>query len=73
VTPKRYNIHLINIHALTNDTEEEAKDQFYEQLGRVYAACPSHEVTLVMEDANAIVGQKTIYQPTIGIRQAQPT
>jgi hypothetical protein len=39
---------LINIHAPTNDSEEEAKDQFYEQLERAYAgaACPSHDVKL---------------------------
>jgi hypothetical protein len=49
---------LINIHAPTNDSEEEAKDQFYEQLERAYAACPSHDVKLVMGDANAKVGNR---------------
>jgi hypothetical protein len=42
------------------------KDQFYEQLERAYAACPSHDVNLVMEDANAKVGRETVHQPTIG-------
>jgi hypothetical protein len=32
-----FNYSLINIHAPTNDSEEEAKDQFYEQLERAYA------------------------------------
>jgi hypothetical protein len=54
-----------NIHAPTNDSEEEAKDQFYEQLERAYAACPSHDVKLVMGDANAKVGRETVQQPTI--------
>jgi hypothetical protein len=31
------NYSLINIHAPTNDSEEEAKDQFYEQLEGAYA------------------------------------
>jgi hypothetical protein len=60
-----FNFSLINIHAPTNDSEEEAKDQFYEQLERAYAACPSHDVKLVMEDANAKVGRETVHQPTI--------
>jgi exonuclease III len=42
------NYSLINIHAPTNYSEEEAKDQFYEQLERAYAACPSHDEKLVM-------------------------
>jgi hypothetical protein len=31
-----------------------------------YAASPSHDVKLVMEDANAKVGRETVHQPTIG-------
>jgi hypothetical protein len=56
-----FNYSLINIHAPTNDFEEEAKYQFYEQLERAYAACPSHDVKLVMGDANAKVGRETVY------------
>jgi hypothetical protein len=41
-----FNYSLINIHAPTNDSEEEAKDQFYEQLERAHAACPSYDVKL---------------------------
>jgi hypothetical protein len=57
-----FNYSLINIHALTNDSEQEAKDQFYEQLERAYAdaACPSYDGNLVMGDANAKVGRETI-------------
>jgi exonuclease III len=42
-----FNYFLIN--APINDSEEEAKNQFYEQLERVYAACPSHDVKLVTQ------------------------
>jgi hypothetical protein len=56
-----FNYSLINIHAPTNDSEEEAKDAFYEQL-----TCPKNDVKLVMGDANAKVGKKTVHQPTIG-------
>jgi hypothetical protein len=61
-----FNYSLINIHAPTNVSEEKAKDQFYEQLERAYAAYPSHDVKLVREDANAKVGRVTVHQPTIG-------
>jgi hypothetical protein len=47
------------MHAPTNDSENEAKDQFYEQPERAYAAYPSHDVKLVMGDANAKVGRET--------------
>jgi hypothetical protein len=60
------NYSLINIHAPTNDSEEEAKDQFYEHLERAHVAYPSHDVKLVMGDASAKVGRETVHQPTIG-------
>jgi hypothetical protein len=44
IKDKFFNYSLINIHAPTNDSEKEAKDQFYEQLERTDAACPSHDV-----------------------------
>jgi hypothetical protein len=33
-----FNYSLINIHAPANDSEDEANDQFYENLERAYAA-----------------------------------
>jgi hypothetical protein len=61
-----FNYSLINIHAPTNDSEEEAKDQFYEQLEQAYAVCPSHDVKLVMGDANA----KVVREPYISQQKA---
>jgi hypothetical protein len=55
------------LHAPTNDSEEEAKDQFYEQLERTDAACPSHDVKLVMGDANArweTIGKHILHEST---------
>jgi exonuclease III len=48
-----FNYSLINMHAPTNDSEKEAKDQFYAQLEWAYTAFPNHDVRLVMGDANA--------------------
>jgi exonuclease III len=36
-----FNYSLINIHAPTNDSEEDAKDAFYEQLEQAYITCLS--------------------------------
>jgi hypothetical protein len=58
------NYSLINIHAPTNDSEEEAKDQFYDQLEPGYAVCPSFDVKLVIGHANTKVGRETVHQPT---------
>jgi hypothetical protein len=58
-----FNYSLINIHAPTNDSEEEAEDQFYEQLKRTYTTCPSNDVKVVMGDANAKFGRETVHQP----------
>jgi hypothetical protein len=64
-----FNYSLINIHAPTNDSEEEAKDQFYGQLERAYAACSSHDVKLVMADeCKSWPGNRT----SVNDRQAQP-
>jgi hypothetical protein len=50
------------LSAPTNDSEEEAKDQFYEQLERAYAAYPNHDVKLMMGDKNTKVGRETVHQ-----------
>jgi hypothetical protein len=50
----------------TCTTEEDSNDQFYEQVELAYVACPSHDLKLVMGDANAKFDRETVHQPTIG-------
>jgi hypothetical protein len=52
-----FNYSLMNIHAPTNGSEEEAKDHFYDQ--RAYTACPRHDVKLEIGDANAKICRET--------------
>jgi hypothetical protein len=59
-----FNYSLINIHAPTNDSEEEAKDQFYEQLERAYTACPSHDVKFADTRRERKKWPETVHQPT---------
>jgi hypothetical protein len=50
------------MHAPTTDSEEEAQDQFYEQLERAYSACPKNDVNLMMGYANAKVVREIVYR-----------
>ena len=58
----RFNSHYIKttiviVYAPTNDSESEAKEDFYDQLQSVLEAVPEHDLLIVMGDLNAKVGQ----------------
>jgi hypothetical protein len=59
-----FNYSLINIHAPTNDSDDETKDLFYEELKRTYSAFPGNDVKIVMGDLNVKI--ETIHHLTIG-------
>ena len=63
---KFFNYSIINIHAPTEDKEDNDKDSFYELLNKVYDSCPKHDVKMVIGDANAQVGKEQEFCPTIG-------
>jgi hypothetical protein len=56
------NYSFINIHALSNDSDDEAKYLFYEELERCTA--PVREAVMG-GDANAKIGQTKIHHATI--------
>jgi hypothetical protein len=62
----RITVNELKKYKIALPAEEEAKDQLYEQLERAYAACPSHDVKLMMGDANEKLGRESVHQPTIG-------
>ena len=47
---KFFNISLINVHAPTEDKEEEEKDLFYGRLARIVDACPRHDLIIILGD-----------------------
>jgi hypothetical protein len=66
VNARFFNYSLINIHAPTNDRNDEAKDLFYDKLERASSVCLGNDVKIVMEDANANIKRETIHHATIG-------
>ena len=49
---KFFNISLINVHASTEDKEEEEKDLFYGRLARIIDVCPRHDLKIILGDFN---------------------
>lgn len=63
---KRKNISIINLHAPTEEKEEDIKDEFYEQLSKEYEKLPKYDVKIILGDANAKIGKEEIYWSTVG-------
>jgi hypothetical protein len=54
------------VHAPTEEKEGKQKDDFYEDLERIYRKAPRHDITIVMEDFNAKVGREPSLVPNVG-------
>ena len=57
IAAKPVGLSIIQVYAPTGDHSEEDVELFYEQLDKVRNQCKSGEVTLVMGDLNAKVGE----------------
>jgi hypothetical protein len=60
------NIIVLNVLAPFKDKEEDEKDSFYEDLGRVFDQFPRYGMKILLGDSNAKVGRENIFKPTIG-------
>jgi endonuclease/exonuclease/phosphatase family metal-dependent hydrolase len=57
---------VLNVHSPTEDTTDEAKDSFYEELERVFDKFPKDHTKIVLGDFTAKVGMEDIFKQTIG-------
>jgi len=57
---------LVNYYALTEDKNEETKNEFYDSLDMLYDSLPADKPKIVNGDFNAKIGKETMYKPTIG-------
>jgi hypothetical protein len=66
VKGKFHNITLINIHAPTEDKEEDIKEQFYEELQTVQDRVPKHDLTIILGNMNAKLGKEKAFSQVVG-------
>ena len=65
---------VIQIYSPTNQAEDEEKDKFYDNLQKITDKIPRHDVTIIMGDANAKVGndnegeERTLGKHGVGTR-----
>jgi hypothetical protein len=57
---------VLNIHAPTEDSSDDMKDRFYEDLERVFNKFPKYYTKSLLGNFNAKVGREDIFKPTIG-------
>jgi hypothetical protein len=60
------NIIVLNVQAPCEDKGDDAKESFYEKLGRVFDQFPRYDTKILLGDLNANVGRENIFKPTIG-------
>jgi exonuclease III len=56
---------VLNVHAPTEDKTDDVKDNFYEELERVFDKCHKYHMKILLGYFNAKVGREDIFKPTI--------
>jgi hypothetical protein len=57
---------VLNVHASTEDKDDDIKDRFYEELEQVFDQFPRYHMKILMGNFNAKVGREDIFKPIIG-------
>jgi endonuclease/exonuclease/phosphatase family metal-dependent hydrolase len=66
LTGRWCNIIVVNVHAPCEDTSDDIKDSFYEELERVFDQFPRYDMKILLGDFNAKVVKEHIFKPAIG-------
>jgi hypothetical protein len=59
-------MYIVASHAPTEEKDEIQKNDFYEDLERIYMKAPKHDIKVVMGDFNAKVGKEPGLAPNVG-------
>jgi exonuclease III len=59
-------ITVLNVHAPTEDKDDDIRDSFYEELEQVFDQFHRYHMKILLGDFNAEVGREDIFKPTIG-------
>jgi exonuclease III len=62
---KYHNITIINIHAPTEEKDEDTKERFYAELQQIQEKVPKHDLLIIIGDYNAKIGRERAYQKAI--------
>jgi hypothetical protein len=54
------------VHATCEDTSDDTKDSFYEEIGRVFDQFQRNDMKILLGDFSAKVCREDILKPTIG-------
>ncbi|PNF29447.1 hypothetical protein B7P43_G04559 [Cryptotermes secundus] len=73
IRTKFFNMTLMNVHALTEEKEEEVKDYFYQQMEETYDSIPSNDTKVILGDLNAKIGKEKEYRGVIGTESLHDT
>jgi exonuclease III len=59
---KYHNITIINIHAQTEEKDEDTKERFYEELQQIQEKVPKHDLLIILGDYNSKIRRERAYQ-----------
>jgi hypothetical protein len=61
-----FDIVVLNVHAPTEDKDDDIKDSFYNEIKQVFDQFPRYHMKSLMRDFNAKVWMEDIFKPVIG-------
>ena len=62
---KYHNITIINIHAPTEEKDEDTKERFYAELQQIQEKVPKHDLLIIIGDYKAKIGRERAYKKAI--------
>ena len=63
---------VLNVHAPSEDKDDDIKDSFYEEIERLFYQLPMYHIKILLGDFNAKVERENIFQPTIWTESVHP-